>query len=147
MTLADIGAGNADLGAEAEIRRVLHEHDGDASWLGEETGAHAGTSTRSFVSYATRKRSRSQLCHFGVVHGWIAPSRNVWSLLGITRSISMPTEPPPMTNKVPLVWMVCWMVCPGFLYFSTNSMERLKKSKPIRVGSPPCHAMFTSVPG
>ena len=34
--------------------------------------------------------------------------------------------------------------CPGLRYFSAYSTERLKKSSPIRVGSPPCQAMVTS---
>jgi myo-inositol-1(or 4)-monophosphatase len=40
---------DADLAAEAAIRTVLRAHDPDASWLGEETGADAGKSARSFV--------------------------------------------------------------------------------------------------
>ena len=32
---------------------------------------------------------------------------------------------------------------PGFAYFFWNSRERLKKSRPMSVASPPCHATIT----
>ena len=49
--------------------------------------------------------------------------------------------------SVPFVWIVFTMRLPGRRYFSRNSTERRKKSRPISVGSPPCHATVTSGPG
>ncbi len=49
---------------------------------------------------------------------------------------------PLIIDCVPLVWIVCWMRLARFLvFFCTSSTERLKKSRPIRVGSPPCQAI------
>ena len=48
------------------------------------------------------------------------------------------------SSSTPLVWMVWRIFWPGFLYFATSSIERLKNGSPIRVGSPPCQAILTS---
>src|SRR5260370_4736835 len=47
-------------------------------------------------------------------------------------------------RSIPLVWIVCMIFWPGFLYFATRSIERRKNSRPIKVGSPPCHATLIS---
>ncbi len=63
------------------------------------------------------------------------PTRKSFALKNAAQSAS---------SSVPFVWIVYDARCPGFRYSRASSTDRSKKSSPIIVGSPPCHAIVTS---
>ena len=60
------------------------------------------------------------------------------------KSCSLKNAAHSASSSVPFVWIVYDARWPGFRYCCASSTERRKKSSPIIVGSPPCHAIVTS---